>query len=119
MCGLLSFSAAVSFSACTPTTANENAEPQDNTPKVYFTKEITPESLVRIYDALGVTIPENARVAVKISTGESKHTNHLRPDFIAPLLSHVNGRIVECNPLTEATAATRLTTCVPSRNAAM
>lgn len=97
MCGLLSFSAAVSFSACTRTTANENAEPQDNTPKVYFTKEITPESLVRIYDALGVAIPENARVAVKISTGESKHTNHLRPDFIAPLLSHVNGRIVECN----------------------
>ena len=85
------------LTACTRTTANENAEPQDNTPKVYFTKEITPESLVRIYDALGVTIPENARVAVKISTGESKHTNHLRPDFIAPLLSHVNGRIVECN----------------------
>ena len=85
------------LTACTRTTANENAEPQDNTPKVYFTKEITPESLVRIYDALGVAIPENARVAVKISTGESKHTNHLRPDFIAPLLSHVNGRIVECN----------------------
>ena len=97
MCSLLSFSAAVSFSACTRATANDSAESAEQTPKVYFTKEITPESLVRMYDALGVTIPENARVAVKISTGESKHTNHLRPDFIAPLLNHVNGRIVECN----------------------
>jgi len=86
------------LTACTHATAKDSAEPADDTtPKVYFTKEITPESLVRVYDALGVTIPKNARVAVKISTGESKHTNHLRPDFIAPLLSHVNGRIVECN----------------------
>ena len=96
MSGLLTISAAVTFSACNASSAKENDE-QAVTPKVYFTKEITPESLVRIYDALGVTIPENARVAVKISTGESQHTNHLRPDFIAPLLSHVNGRIVECN----------------------
>ena len=35
--------------------------------KVYFTKEITPEALVRIYDALGVKA--HGRVAVKISTG--------------------------------------------------
>ena len=94
---ILSVLAVAMLTACTRTTANEKAESTAQTPKVYFTKEITPESLVRIYDALGVTIPENARVAVKISTGESKHTNHLRPDFIAPLLSHVNGRIVECN----------------------
>ena len=37
--------------------------------KVYFTSEITPESLVSIFKALGV-IPEG-NVAVKISTGES------------------------------------------------
>lgn len=37
--------------------------------KVYFTKEITPESLVKIYKALGVEA--KGRVAVKISTGEA------------------------------------------------
>ena len=64
---------------------------------VYFTKEITPESLVRIFKALNVDIPKNARVAVKISTGESQKTYHLRPDFIAPILAETKGRIVECN----------------------
>ena len=38
---------------------------------VYFTKEITPESLVKIYEALGVTPTEGQRVAVKISTGDN------------------------------------------------
>lgn len=62
---------------------------------VYFTREITPQSLVKIYRALGVT-PEG-RVAVKISTGESEHSNHLRPDLIGPLVHEVNGTLVECN----------------------
>jgi len=63
--------------------------------KVYVTREITPESLVKIHKALGRT-PEG-RVAVKISTGESQKTGYLRPDFIKPLLDEVHGTIVECN----------------------
>ena len=55
------------LTACTRTTANENAEPQDNTPKVYLTREITPQALVDIYKALGV--PAKGRVAIKMSTG--------------------------------------------------
>lgn len=47
---------------------------------VCFTSEITPESLVRIYHALGVK--PTGRVAIKISTGESSRTNYLRPEFI-------------------------------------
>lgn len=62
---------------------------------VYFTSEITPESLVKIYKALGVDPQGN--VAVKISTGESEQSNHLRPEFIAPLVKDVNGTLVECN----------------------
>ncbi|MDD6723537.1 MAG: DUF362 domain-containing protein [Bacteroidales bacterium] len=62
---------------------------------VYFTSEITPEALVKIYKALGVDAQGN--VAVKISTGESEHSNHLRPEFIAPLVKEVNGTLVECN----------------------
>lgn len=62
--------------------------------KVYFTKEITPESLVRIYKALGVEA--TGRVAVKISTGEGGNPHYLKPPFIRGLVEEVNGTIVEC-----------------------
>ena len=62
---------------------------------VYMTTEITPEALVNIYKALGV--PAEGRVAVKISTGESAKSNHLRPELIKELVQSVNGTIVECN----------------------
>ncbi len=62
--------------------------------KVYFTKEITPESLVRIYEALGVKV--EGRVAVKISTGEGGNTHYLKPTLIRNLVEKVNGTIVEC-----------------------
>ncbi len=63
--------------------------------KVYFTSEITPESLLSVFNALGVA-PEG-RVAVKISTGESEQSNHLRPELIGALVKEVKGNIVECN----------------------
>ncbi len=63
-------------------------------PKVYFTKEITPESLVKIYKALGVEA--KGRVAVKISTGEGGNTHYLKPTLIRNLVEEVNGTIVEC-----------------------
>lgn len=62
---------------------------------VYFTKDISPEGLVRIYEALGVEA--KGRVAVKISTGESEKSNHLRPELIKDMVQKVNGTIVECN----------------------
>ena len=62
--------------------------------KVYFTKEITPESLVKIYKALGVEA--QGRVAVKISTGEDGNTHYLKPTLIRNLVDEVNGTIVEC-----------------------
>lgn len=63
-------------------------------PKVYFTKEITPESLVKIYKALGVEA--TGRVAVKISTGEGGNNHYLKPTLIRNLVDDVNGTIVEC-----------------------
>lgn len=53
--------------------------------KVYFTKELTPESLVKIHEALGVK-PEG-RVAVKISTGEGGNPHYLKPTLIRLLRS--------------------------------
>lgn len=66
-----------------------------DTAVVYFTSEITPESLVKIYNALGV--PASGNVAVKISTGESGGHNYLKPELIGQLVQSVNGTIVECN----------------------
>ena len=63
--------------------------------KVYFTKEITSESLQKIYHALGVTL--KGKVAVKISSGEPGGHNYLNPKLIAPLVQELNGTIVECN----------------------
>ena len=63
-------------------------------PKVYMTREISPESLVRIYKALGV--PATGRVAIKISTGEQGGNNYLKPTLIRGLVDEVNGTLVEC-----------------------
>lgn len=63
--------------------------------KVYFTKEITPESLVQIYEALGTELP--GKVGIKISTGEAGNNNYLKPALIQDLVAKLNGTIVECN----------------------
>ena len=65
------------------------------TPIVYFTPEISPESLVRIYNALGVAL--TPKVAVKLSTGEPPGEYWLHPELIKSLVSSVSGTIVECN----------------------
>ena len=63
--------------------------------KVYFTKEITPESLIKIYEALGVEL--TGKVGVKVSTGEAGSKGYLKADLIAPLVKKLNGTIIECN----------------------
>lgn len=64
-------------------------------PKVYMTREITPEALVKVYEALGRSA--DGRVAVKISTGEPGGHNFLQPVLIKDLVQKVKGTIVECN----------------------
>ena len=63
--------------------------------KVYFTKEITAESLIKIYETLGVSLP--GKVGVKVSTGESGAKGYLKADLIGPLVKKLNGTIIECN----------------------
>ncbi len=62
--------------------------------RVYFTRDINPEALVKIYKALGVEA--KGRVAVKISTGEGGNKHYLKPELIGQLVDEVNGTIVEC-----------------------
>lgn len=64
-------------------------------PKVYMYKKITPENLVKIYEALGRSA--RGRVAVKLSTGEPGNNNYLAPSLIQDLVHKVNGTIIECN----------------------
>lgn len=63
--------------------------------KVFFTKEISPEALVRTFEALGVEL--KGKVAIKVSTGEAGNPNYLNPQLIKELVQKVNGTIVECN----------------------
>ena len=63
--------------------------------KVYFTSEITPESLVKMYEVLGVNLP--GKVAVKLHSGEQGNQNYLRPEFVQKLVEKVDGTVVECN----------------------
>ena len=62
---------------------------------VYFTRDLTPAAMLRLYGALGVKL--EGKVAVKIHSGEPGNQNFLRPDFMKPMIDHVGGTIVECN----------------------
>ncbi len=63
--------------------------------KVYFTKEITPEGLKKVFDALKVELP--GKVGVKVSTGEKGAKGYLKADLIGPFVKSLKGTIVECN----------------------
>ena len=99
----LFFIAAVAMAcvACGKKAENKNeaatpvVEVMAEKPVVYMTTDISPEGLVRVYDALGV-VP-TGKVAVKISTGEPGGKNFLQPSLIKDLVTKVNGTIVECN----------------------
>ena len=63
--------------------------------KVYFTRAITPEAVVQMFEKVGVALP--GKVAVKVHSGEDGNQNYLRPEFMKPMIDHVRGTVVECN----------------------
>lgn len=63
--------------------------------KVLFTKDLTPEGLVKIYQELGKKL--SGKVAVKLHSGEDGNQNYLKPEFVRDLIEHVHGTVVECN----------------------
>ena len=63
--------------------------------KVYFTKNITSENLIKIYKMLGVEL--KGKVGIKVSTGEDGAKGYLKKDLIEPLVKMLNGTIIECN----------------------
>lgn len=67
----------------------------DSVATVYYIKEINPENLLKIYDALDHKA--SGKVCVKLSSGEKGNPNHLSPTLIAPLVQGLHADIVECN----------------------
>lgn len=63
--------------------------------KVYFSNQITKESIVKIYQKLGVKLEGN--VAIKLHSGEPGNQNFLGPDLFEDIIKYVNGTVVECN----------------------
>lgn len=63
--------------------------------KVYYSKKISPQSLIKVYEALGVELP--GRVGVKVSTGERGAKGYLKADLIGSFVKKIGGTIVECN----------------------
>ena len=63
--------------------------------KVYFTKEITKEAILKMYQVLEKELTGN--VAVKVHSGEAGNQNYLRPEMYEEVIKHLNGTVVECN----------------------
>ena len=78
---------------CDKGCANAGKQETQQPSKVYFIKEITPESLIKIYKTLG--LPADGKVAVKISTGEKGNPNYLKPELIGDFVKLVDGTIVD------------------------
>ena len=62
---------------------------------VYFSREITPEKVLEMYQRAGKTL--TGKVAVKVHSGEKGNQNFLKPDFWKPVIDYVGGTVVECN----------------------
>lgn len=72
--------------------------------KVYFSRTITPEKVLELYQLLGKQLP--GKVAIKLHSGETGNQNFLRPEFWKPIIDHIGGTVVECNTAYEGTRDT-------------
>jgi len=66
-----------------------------NKAKVYFTKDITKDNVVKLYNILGKEL--DGKVAVKVHSGEVGNQNFIGPDFWTEIINKLNGTVVECN----------------------
>lgn len=63
--------------------------------KVYFTRDITPENVLKLYQKLEKELKGN--VAVKLHSGEAGNQNFIGPDLWKSVVENVGGTVVECN----------------------
>lgn len=72
--------------------------------KVFFSREITPEKVVEMYQLAGKEL--SGKVAVKLHSGEEGNQNFLRPEFWKPMIEYIDGTVVECNTAYEGSRNT-------------
>lgn len=94
-CAMLLSTACSGKAASAESTEGASADSTAALPTVYYIKDITPENLVKIYEALGTKA--EGKVGIKISTGESMKSNQLDTALISDLVRAVNGTFIECN----------------------
>ena len=63
--------------------------------KVYFTKNLTSESLINLYKKANCSL--EGKVAVKVHSGEKGNQNFLHPEYFKEIIDYVSGTVVECN----------------------
>ena len=80
---------------------------QPQKPKVYFTKTITPEKLIEMYNKLDIKLTGN--IGIKIHSGEKGNKNFIRPEFIKPIVDYLDGTIIETNTSGPEAASERTT----------
>lgn len=81
---------------CAGAASATEATSQSVLPKVYMMKEISPESIIKVYKALGREA-KGHKVGIKISTGESDKSNHLDTALIGDFVRLTGGTFIECN----------------------
>ena len=66
-----------------------------NKAKIFFTRDITPKGVLKVYSMLNKELIGN--IAIKVHTGEKGNQNYITPQFWKPLIDELNGTVVECN----------------------
>ncbi|MFH2096759.1 MAG: DUF362 domain-containing protein [Bacteroidota bacterium] len=64
---------------------------------VYFTKDISPEGVLRIYEKINSGV--HGKVGVKVHFGEDGNDNYLKPGLVKDLVLLTNANLVETNVL--------------------
>ena len=62
---------------------------------VYFTRTISPDKVLVLYERLGIKLP--GKLAVKVHSGEQGNQNYIKPNFWKPIIEKLGGTVVECN----------------------
>ena len=72
--------------------------------KVLFTRTISPEMVLTMYEKLGKEL--SGHITIKLHSGEEGNQNFLTPEFWAPMIRHLDGTVVECNTAYEGSRNT-------------
>ena len=72
--------------------------------KVYFSKVLTSQRVIDLYNAVGLKLKGN--IGVKVHSGEEGNQNFLRPEFLKPMIDYVEGTVIECNTAYEGSRNT-------------